>query len=309
MKIFAILLLVAGWSYALPQDGCTTYTTQQIVPTTTATYLSTAVVTEYATTPRDLGTFTYVETISTTKTLETLTATTNTCESVDTVPAPYNTATVYSSDFTDSKRGLGLAPRDGCTITVTSTTTYGQTQTFVPAGKTRTFTEYTAYTQATETRTTTGGKAYAIATETVTKPTQCGSVTVTPTESTATVTLNAQCSPSAMISAYNNFGIDYLSDTPASGATYETTASDASACCQLCADANDCAASAWDIRSGVCKLEFPVDPTTGELNCGEGLLGYYDAGPNHPLAPGAGWYIATVCGNVQFGNTPPDDGS
>lgn len=85
MRTFAILPLIAGLGYALPQDSCTTYTTLIIIPTTTATYSSTAVVTEYATTPRDLGTFTEVETISTTKTLETVTATTQTCEHADTV--------------------------------------------------------------------------------------------------------------------------------------------------------------------------------------------------------------------------------
>lgn len=192
---------------------------------------------------------------------------------------------------------------------MTSTTTFGQTQTWVPAGVTRTFTDHTDFTQATVTRTTTGGKAYAIETETVTKPTKCADVTVKPTEPTATVTLNAKCSPSAMISAYNNFGIDWLSDTPAGGATYETTASDASACCQICAEARDCAASAWDIRSGNCKLEFPIEFSSGNLNCGQGLLGYYNAGPNHPMSPGTGWYVAEMCGNAQFSNSKPDDGT
>lgn len=234
---------------------------------------------------------------------------------------PFATETVYSnstgnvsapgpsSSAYPNKRALGLNPRDGCTVTVTSTTTYGQTHTYVPAGKTSTYWDYTAFTQETITSTTSDGTAYAIATAYSTTPTKCGDVTVTPTLLTTTVTLDPRCSPSAMTSAYNGYGIEWLSDTPTSGATYQTNTTDSSACCQLCAEAEDCAASAWDIRTGACKLEFPVDYSSGEMNCGEGLLGYYNAGPNHPMSPGAGWFVAQICGNAQYGSAKPDDGT
>ncbi|TKA70194.1 hypothetical protein B0A55_07007 [Friedmanniomyces simplex] len=105
------------------------------------------------------------------------------------------------------------------------------------------------------------------------------------------------------------YGLEYASDVPGSGAAYSTTTSDASSCCQLCADTASCAASTWDIRTGVCKLEFPVDFSTGALNCGEGALVYYDAGPDHPMAPGTGLFVAQLCGNVEYGSAQPDDGT
>lgn len=231
---------------------------------------------------------------------------------------PHSTETVYGTSTPKnephshpaaSKRELGLSPRDGCTVTVTSTTTYGQTHTYIAAAQTSTYWDYTAFTQATITSTTSGGTAYAIATASTTLPTICGSHTVTPPFLTTTTTMDERCAPTAMASAYNDYGIEWLSDTPTGGATYETNATDASACCQLCAEAYECAVSAWDIRSGVCKLEFPVNPTSGDLNCGQGLLGYYQAGPNHPMSPGAGWYVAELCGNAQYGQAKPDDGT
>lgn len=88
-----------------------------------------------------------------------------------------------------------------------------------------------------------------------------------------------------------------------------TSTSDPSECCQLCAEAASCAASSWDIRTDQCRLEFPIDSTTGNMNCGEGLLAYYDAGPDYPMAPGTGLYIGTLCGNVEYGSAAPDDGT
>lgn len=79
MRSLALCSLLAGLGCALPQDACSTTTVQVIVPTRTATYSSTAVVTENPTTAKDLGTFTYVTTLSSTKTLETITATAHTC--------------------------------------------------------------------------------------------------------------------------------------------------------------------------------------------------------------------------------------
>ncbi|EME79611.1 uncharacterized protein MYCFIDRAFT_183765 [Pseudocercospora fijiensis CIRAD86] len=79
MLLFAFLPLLASLGDALPQEDCSTTTKQVIVPTRTATYTSTVVVTERPSTARNLGTFTLWTTISSTKTLQTLTSTETTC--------------------------------------------------------------------------------------------------------------------------------------------------------------------------------------------------------------------------------------
>jgi Tfp pilus assembly major pilin PilA len=84
MHIFALLPLIAGIAYALPQDNCETTTVQVIESTTTATYTSTAVVTINAKTAQNLGTFTLVSTIKSTKTHFTLTTSTTECQSTAT---------------------------------------------------------------------------------------------------------------------------------------------------------------------------------------------------------------------------------
>ncbi|KAK3115801.1 hypothetical protein LTR53_004478 [Teratosphaeriaceae sp. CCFEE 6253] len=315
--------LIAAISHALPQDGgCVTVTTEVIVPTSTATYTTTDVTTIRATTAEDLGTFTWVTRVSSTKTLETITKTIAACNATITNPG----STVYTTSLSTLdnaasttpaappgyyKRVLGLVPRqDACTTTSTFTTTYGATYTFVAApNATSTYTAYTDFSQATVTSTQYGGTAYAIASATTTaEALWCPSANATAT-AIPTTTLDDRCAPSALTSAYNGFGLEYASDVPAGGASYSTTTTDASSCCQLCANSTNCAASLWDSRSGACKLEFPVDYSTGELNCGEGALVYYDAGPNSPMAPGSGLWVAELCGNVQYGNAKPDDGT
>lgn len=195
-------------------------------------------------------------------------------------------------------------------MTKTSTTTYGQTYTFVPADATSTYTRFTAFTQATVTSTSTGGTAYAIATALATAPDHCGRNST----STSTTTQDARCAPSALISAAGasetseQFGLSYSQRT-SSGATYSTNTTDASSCCQQCVEAEGCAASAWDIRNGACKLEFPVKFDSGEMSCGLGLQAYYNAGPNHPMEPGTGLFVARGCGSVAFANAKPDDGT
>ena len=226
--------------------------------------------------------------------------------------------TVYASATPASRKrspaGYGLLfPRQSsaCTVTTTFTTTYGVTETYIPAHKTSTFTDYTAFTQATVTETFSGGHSYVIATATALASSVCGAATVTKSTSTSTTTQDPRCAPSAQVSQYNGFGLNYLEETPASGgAVYVTTASDASACCQLCAEAVDCASSAWDIRSNQCRLQFTVDSSTGAQECGNvGVYGVNEDGPDHPMAPGTGWYLAAVCGSVEEISGPPDDGS
>ena len=224
------------------------------------------------------------------------------------------TSTVYTSQPSGySKRDAKAneaRQASGCTVTSTFTTTYGVTETYIPASKTSTYTDYTSFTQATVTSTAYSGTAYEVATAIATASAMCGpTANGTGDASTTTVTLDARCAPTAMTSAYSGYGLEYADDVPLGGASYTTSTSDASECCQLCTEAQSCAASSWDVRTGVCKLEFPTDYDTGEMNCGEGLLAYYDAGPDHPMAPGTGLWVAAVCGNVEYGSAPPDDGT
>ncbi|KAK3678374.1 hypothetical protein LTR78_001671 [Recurvomyces mirabilis] len=317
MQSIAIAALLAGVGvYALPQDGasCVTVTTEVIIPTYTDSYTTTPVSTITATTPKDLGTFTFLTIESSTKTLATLTTTTTDCTASGTVYKESH-HTVYTTSGKSptgySRRALGLSPRaTPCTTTTTFTTTYGGTYTFIEAtGVTSTYTDYTAYSQITVTSTRSGGSAYAIATATATTEGVCGSTVTCTATASSTVTQDARCAPTALVSASNGFGLEYASDTPTGGAAFVTTADDASQCCQLCAEADRCAASLWDVRTGKCTLEFPVDFDSGELNCGEGALVYYDAGPNHPMAPGSGLFVGTLCGNVGYGSAKPDDGT
>ena len=124
------------------------------------------------------------------------------------------------------------------------------------------------------------------------------------------MTQDARCAPTAMVSQYSGFGLNYLEEVPGvGGAVYITSAQDASSCCQLCAEAVDCATSAWDIRSNQCRLQFDVD-RSGQQVCGQvGVTGVNEDGPDHPMAPGTGWYLAAVCGTVEGINGPPDDGT
>ncbi|GAB1738169.1 hypothetical protein NU219Hw_g2699t1 [Hortaea werneckii] len=333
MLSFAFIPLLAGLGHALPQNDCVTTTTEVIIPTGTATWSTTDVQTITATTPRDLGTFTDIVHLSSTKTLQTLTSTTTECTATGTV-TKQPTTTVYTTSGASSDPGsydessapaygpapytkrspLEIAARqdEACTVTETFTTTYGSTYEFhaIPS-MTSTFTHYTEFTQATVTSTSSGGTAYAIATATATAEAKCGPTAngTAINATTSTVTQDARCAPSALTSEYNGYGLDYSSDTTGGGATFETNTTDASACCQLCADADRCAASSWDLRTGECKLEFPVAYNTGELSCGLGMRVFYHYGPAHPMEPGTGLYVAELCGYAGYASSRPDDGT
>lgn len=221
----------------------------------------------------------------------------------------YTTSGVAATSGYTKRNVLDRRDNTACTVTSTFTTTYGQTEAFVEASETSTFHDYSEFIEYTTTSTRYGGTAYAIATAVATSYAVCGPTANATAASTTTVTQDARCAPSALTSEYDGFGLEYADDTPAGGATYVTSTSDASECCQLCAEAVSCAASSWDVRTEDCKLEFPTDYNTGDLNCGEGLLVYYDAGPDHPMAPGTGLYVGTLCGDVEYGNAAPDDGT
>lgn len=329
------LLAVGINGLALPQGesaSCSTTTVEVIIPTTTVTYTTTPISTIYASTAEDLGTWTDTIRVPSTSTVATVTSTATACESYATGAAGYERAfhevelsirltswhsaltTQYTTAGTASptlaKRNILAAQRDAtseCIVTTTFTTTVGQTYVFVPGTSTKLFTQYTAYSQSSVTITTYTGTAYAVASE---------SATVTPAaEACATVVRDARCDPLVMISAAggtNNtqYGLISISNVPTSGAAYSATTPDASTCCQMCADMDDiCSGSAWDVRTNACYLEFAVNPVDGELNCGESLLAYYDAGPDSPMAPGAGWWVANMCGSAEYGSAAPDDGT
>ncbi|KAF2774364.1 hypothetical protein EJ03DRAFT_5557 [Teratosphaeria nubilosa] len=229
-----------------------------------------------------------------------------------TISTVYTTAGAASSTGYNKRSPLQFNARDNaaCTITKTETSTGGVAfyDYTVPSTYTSTYAYYTTWTEATVYETKYNGKSYIIETATATTQAVCGpTVNATSPATTSTVTMDARCSPAAMTSAYKGYGLEYKSNTPASGGHYDTTTNDASECCQLCATSWNCAASAFDIRTGQCTLEFPVDPEAGYLNCGEGMLAYYDAGPNSPMSPGAGLYVQAICGNVEFGSAAPDD--
>ena len=223
------------------------------------------------------------------------------------------TKTVYTQPAPKSYPPKSYGKRDdasACTVTSTFTTTYGATYTYVDSGKTSTYTRYTEFTQATTTTTSYGGTTYYVATATATTDALCGpTVNASYPTTTKTVSQDSRCAPTALVSAYNGFGLEYGEDATLGGTAYQTTASDASECCQLCAETENCAASRWDIRNKVCRLSFPVQYDTGAPSCSSPMLMFYDAGPNHPMAPGTGWYVGTICGQVQYANAKPDDGS
>lgn len=219
--------------------------------------------------------------------------------------------TVYTSTIAPGKR-----QEPPCTIVVTSTTTYGATYTWIPANETSTYTQYTDFLLQTVSQTTAEGTSYIIGTAYSTACQLCGP-TIEPSGSVSatTMTQDARCAPTAITSAagqYNGsdgFGISYLNPVPLGGATFNVSTSDASACCQLCVQEQGCAASAFDIRTSECILMFAVQWDTGILSCGQGVLAFYDYGPNHPMEPGTGWYLASGCGYFQTAGAKPDDGS
>lgn len=111
----------------------------------------------------------------------------------------------------------------------------------------------------------------------------CTSTTGTPS---ATTTQDIRCAPTNLITTVNGYGIAEVS-----GWHYALAfASDASACCQLCMDTADCAASETDVSAGNCFL------WSSNTTCGVGLT-YTDA--NADLAPGSSFVVQAGCGTIQ----------
>ena len=223
--------------------------------------------------------------------------------------------TIYTSAAARKRSPAGrnaLRPRQDTDCTITSTVTeYYTTGIEGSTSKTRTITEYPTTVEESTTLTFTGGSAYVFATGTSTVSAPCGATTVVNNATTSTVTQAAQCAPSALGSEYFGDGVNYLTFSYAfPEAWYDTTASDASSCCQLCADLGNCATSGWDIRTNKCRLQFGIDGDTAQPVCGGlGLYAFVDAGPDHPLPAGAGYYVGALCGTYDYFTEPPDDGT
>ncbi|OQO05348.1 hypothetical protein B0A48_09116 [Cryoendolithus antarcticus] len=318
MRSFTFVPLLVGAAVALPQDSpaCVTTTDTVFIPTTTITYTTTPVQAFTATTPY-YGTYTDYTTISSTTTVNTITTTSTDCTASGTITAQPSTTVYTTAGAPPSyKRALGLAPRQdsACTVTETTTSYSGEAYSFPAASETSYYTQYTDYLQSTVYETSTGGKAYTVATATTTLCTACGpTVSATASTSAATATLDARCAPSSLRSAAGGtdngqFGIQFIGTI--TGAVYSQNTTTASDCCQLCVDAGNCAVSAWDVQTGVCRLEFTADYSTGKVNCGNQLvIAYYDAGPSRPMAPGSGLFVGDLCGTVGYFSAKPDDGT
>lgn len=119
---------------------------------------------------------------------------------------------------------------------------------------------------------------------------QPSSCAVTIGTATATTTQHIKCAPSNLVSSVNGHGINALHGWNSFALT---PASDASACCQLCVETTDCAASETDLLGGNCFLWFT---DLSNHTCGLAIE-YGDGGIAN--APGSGFVIQTGCGSIR----------
>lgn len=117
--------------------------------------------------------------------------------------------------------------------------------------------------------------------------TSAGPCTVTVASSTTTQ--HIKCAPTNLISEVNGYGIGQTGGS--SGSTHGLApGGDASACCQLCVDDDECAASEDDTDAKNCFLWYTTP------SCGVGFQ-YSDGGQN--LKPGNGFLVQTGCGTIE----------
>lgn len=129
-------------------------------------------------------------------------------------------------------------------------------------------------------------------TSTITAPgfvnaTAAGTCTVTAASSTTTQHL--KCAPTNLIDTVNGYGIGQTGGNSANTRGL-APGSDPSACCQLCVDDDECAASEDDPDAGNCFLWYT------EPSCGLGFQ-YSDGGQK--LKPGSGFLVQTGCGTIE----------
>lgn len=111
----------------------------------------------------------------------------------------------------------------------------------------------------------------------------------TVTVASSTTTQHLKCAPTNLISEVDGYGIG---ETQGDSKNTRGLApgGDPSACCQLCIDTEDCAASEDDPDAGNCFLWYTTPP------CG---LGFKYAAGSRKLKAGTGFLLQTGCGTIE----------
>ncbi|KXT12829.1 hypothetical protein AC579_7617 [Pseudocercospora musae] len=121
-----------------------------------------------------------------------------------------------------------------------------------------------------------------------------GGVCTVTAGASSTTTQHSKCAPTNLISEVDGKGIGQTQGDE-SNTRGLADGADPSACCQLCVDTEDCAASEDDPDAGNCFLWYT------EPSCGRGFN--YSVGSND-IAPGAGFLLQTGCGTIAAVDTP-----
>ncbi|KXT06921.1 hypothetical protein AC578_7293 [Pseudocercospora eumusae] len=124
--------------------------------------------------------------------------------------------------------------------------------------------------------------------------TSSGGVCTVTAGASSTTTQHLKCAPTNLISEVDGKGIGQTQGDE-SNTRGLADGTDPSACCQLCVDTEDCAASEDDPDAGNCFLWYSAP------SCGRGFN--YSVGSND-LAPGAGFLLQTGCGTIAAVDTP-----
>lgn len=111
----------------------------------------------------------------------------------------------------------------------------------------------------------------------------------TVTAASSTTTQHLKCAPTNLISQIDGYGIGETQGD-SSNTRGLAPGSDPSACCQLCLDTEDCAASEDDPDAGNCFLWY-TEPTCG--------LGFKYAMGSKKLEAGKGFLVQTGCGTIE----------
>jgi hypothetical protein len=262
-------------------------------------------------------------TAETTTVYMTITAADSSCSSTTTVTANATT-TVYTGSYngTVAKRTASpLDKRAGPPLGAIMSHLYGEIsflQTRIPYGidcleqvtayliatstiqgqnSVSTITASTPTVCITSTQTVNGTERVAVPASTVTSTITAGSstnsssiCTTTTGSAKVTTTQHIKCAPTNLISSVDGYGIGQTQ-----GHANETQGladgSDPSACCQLCVDTANCAASEDDQGAGNCFLWYTSSPTCG--------LGFEYAKGSKNLAAGAGFLVQSGCGYIE----------
>ncbi|EMR72058.1 hypothetical protein MGN70_012063 [Eutypa lata] len=201
---------------------------------------------------------------------------------VTTVPASYPSEVVCETGVTWLTHLLPTATSGLTTVTDTPTSTV-----FDPT-TTSTYTE-TYRTTVYETTVSSTTTSQRLATSVAATNTAC--------EATATTTYAAKCAPTNVISGIGEFGL--VSGKYAENITVvyvrDETYNDPSACCQLCVDNEECAASMAG-HAGYCGLLY-VGAAEGGPACGDFTYTYQT---QSNVFPGQGLWVQSGCGEIEY---------